>query len=226
LWEAFGGKQVLPLSRKLAAMRTTNSFAKGVMMNSKMRLSLLACALAAASIATAQTSNDASSPKDVIRSPGSVATPIMPVVVSPPPDDTGVGTAAENGNSRRALPLVRSIGSDTNASDETLSDDTMIDGAATGAVTPNSDRKAGVVDSGTKAFDNAGAETAPGTDASAAGDTTGEASDTMGNQNNKQNNELSKDENNPPGNSTTAPATRPDITRTDAGAPGASSGGK
>ncbi|HXL83247.1 MAG TPA: hypothetical protein VN989_03875 [Casimicrobiaceae bacterium] len=227
--EAFGGKQVLPLSRKLAAMRT-NSFAKGVIMNSKMRLSLLACALGAASIATAQTSNDASSPKDVIRSPGSVATPIMPVVVSPPPDDTGVGTAAENGNSRRALPLVRSIGSDTNASDETLSGDTMIDGAATGAVTPNSDGKAGVVDSGTKAFDNAGAETAPDASAvgasSGTGDTTGEAGDTMGNQNNKQNNELSKDENNQPGNSTTAPATRPDITRTDAGALGASSGGK
>ena len=199
-------------------------------MNSKMRLSLLACALGAASIATAQTSNDASSPKDVIRPPGSVTTPIMPVVVSPPPDDTGVGTAAENGNSRRALPLVRSIGSDTNASDETLSG-TMIDGAVTGAVTPNSDRKAGVVDSGTKAFDNAGAETAPGTDASAAGassgtgDTTGEASDTMGNQNNKLSNELSQDESNQPGNST-VPATRPDITQTDAGAAGASSGGK
>ena len=63
-------------------------------MKSKMRLSLLACALGAATIATAQTSNDASPP-------GSVATPIMPVEVSPPRNDT-VGTAAENGNSRQA----------------------------------------------------------------------------------------------------------------------------
>ena len=124
-------------------------------MNSTMRLSLLACALGAASIATAQTSNDASPPNDVIRLPGSVTTPTMPVVVSPPRDDAGVGTAAENGNSRRALPLVRSIGSDTNMSDETLSGDTMIDGAATGAATPDLDGKAGIVDSGTKASDNA-----------------------------------------------------------------------
>ena len=183
LREAFGSKEVPSLSKRLAAMRATKRFAKGVMMNSTMRLSLLACALGAASIATAQTSNDASPPNDVIRSPGSVNTSIMPVVVSPPPDDTGVGTAAANGNSRRALPLVRSIASATNASDETLSGDTMIDGAATGAVTPNSDGKAGVIDSSTKASDTAGAETASGTDASAAGassgtgDTTGEASD-------------------------------------------------
>jgi hypothetical protein len=209
-----------------------NSFAKGVMMNSKMRLSLLACALGAASIATAQTSNDASPPNDVIRSPGSVATPTMPVVVSPPRDDVGLGTAAANGNSRRALPLVRSIGSDTNASDETLSGDTLIDRAATGGVAPNSGGKASIVDSGTRASDNAGADTAPGTDASGAGansgtgDTTGEAGGTMGNQYNKQNNELNQDENNQPGNSTTAPVTRPDITRTDAGALGASSGSK
>ena len=116
-------------------------------MKSKMRLSLLACALGAATIATAQTSNDASPPNDVVRSLGSVATPIMPVEVSPPRDDT-VGTAAENGNSRQALPVVRSIGSDNNASDQALGD-TMIDGAATGAVvTPNSGRKAGVVSSG------------------------------------------------------------------------------
>ena len=201
-------------------------------MNSKMRLSLLACALGAASIATAQTSNDASSPNDVIRSSGSVTTPIMPVVVSPPRDDTGVGIAAENGNSRRALPVVRSIGSDSNASDETLSGDTMIDGAATGAVAPNSGGQAGIVDSGNKASDNTGAEIAPDTDANAAGahsasgDTTGEASGTMGTQYNKQNNELNQDGKNQPGNSTTVPATRPDITRTDAGALGASSGGK
>jgi hypothetical protein len=201
-------------------------------MNSTMRLSLLACALGAASIATAQTSNDASSPNDVIRSPGSVATPIMPVVVSPPPGDTGVGTAAVNGNSRRALPLVRSIASDTNASDETLSGDTVIGGAATGAVTPNSDSKAGIVDSGNKASDTAGAETAPGADADASsgnsgtGDTTGEATAKMGNQVNKQTNELNQGESNQPANSKMGPATRPDVTRTDAGALGASSDGK
>jgi len=149
------------------------------MMKSKMRLSLLACALGAATITTAQTSNDASPP-------GSVATPIMPVEVSPPRDDT-VGTAAENGNSRQALPVVRSIGSDNNASDQALGD-TMIDGAATGAVvTPNSGRKAGVVSSGTHASDSAGAQTAPGSDARAAGassgtgDVTGEATPKMGN---------------------------------------------
>ena len=153
-------------------------------MKSKMRLSLLACALGAATIATAQTSNDASPPNDVIRSPGSVATPIMPVEVSPPRDGT-VGTAAENGNSRRALPVVRSIGSDNNASDQALSGDTMIDGAATGAViAPNSDGKAGVVSSGTKASDSAGAETAPGSDASAAASNpgTGDASGRRANQ--------------------------------------------
>jgi hypothetical protein len=48
----------------------------------------------------------------------------------------------------------------------------------------------------------------------------------MGNQYNKQNNELNQDGSNQPGNSTTVPATRPDITRTDAGAMGASSADK
>ena len=201
-------------------------------MKSKMRLSLLACALGAATIATAQTSNDASPPNDVIRSPGSVATPIMPVEVSPPRDDT-VGTAAANGNSRQALPVVRSIGSDNNASDQALSGDTMIDGAATGAViAPNLDGKDGVVSSGTKPSDSAGAETAPGTDASATGanpgtgDATGEATPKMGNQDNKQPNELNQSESNQPGTPKMGPATRPDATRTDAGALGASSDGK
>jgi hypothetical protein len=164
-------------------------------MKSTMRLSLLACALGAASVATAQTANDASPPNDVIRSPGSVATPIMPVEVSPPREDsTGVGAAAENGNSRRALPLVRSIGSDTGLSNETISGDTVTGGAATSGVTSNSDGKA--VDSGSQASDNAGVETAPASEASAAGansgtgDVTGEATPKMGNQDNKQTNEL------------------------------------
>ncbi len=204
-------------------------------MKSKMRLSLLACALGAATIATAQTSNDASPPNDVIRSPGSVATPIMPVEVSPPRDDA-VGTAAENGNSRQALPVVRSIGSHNNASDQALSGDTMIgdtmiDGAATGAViAPNPDGKAGVVSRDTKASDSARAETAPGSDASAAGaklgtgDATGEATPKMGNQDNKQPNELNQGENNQPGTPKMGPSTRPDVTRTDAGVSGASDG--
>ena len=105
-------------------------------MSSKIKLSLLACAVGAASIATAQTSNDISPPNDVIRLPGSVTTPTMPVVVSPPRDDIGSGTAAGgvNGTSPHALPLVRSLGAAFNASD----DDTMMDGAATGGagVTP------------------------------------------------------------------------------------------
>jgi hypothetical protein len=45
LREAFGGKQVPPMSKKPAAMRTTSRFAKGVMMKSKMRVGLLACAV-------------------------------------------------------------------------------------------------------------------------------------------------------------------------------------
>ena len=200
-------------------------------MKSKMRLSLLACALGAATIATAQTSNDASPPNDVVRSLGSVATPIMPVEVSPPRDDT-VGTAAENGNSRQALPVVRSIGSDNNASDQALGD-TMIDGAATGAVvTPNSGRKAGVVSSGTRGSDSAGAQTAPGSDAratgasSGTGDATGEATPKMGNQDNKQPNELNQGESNQPGTPKMGPTTRPDAARISAGALGASSDGK
>jgi hypothetical protein len=232
LREAFGGKQVPPMSKKPAAMRTTNRFAKGVMMKSKMRVGLLACAVGAASIAIAQISNDVSPPNDVIRLPGSVTTPTMPVVVSPPRDDIGVATAAENGNSRRALPLVRSIGSDTDASPGTLSGDTMTDGAATAGITADSDGKAGIVDSGNKASDSAGAETAPGADANAAGanldtgDATAGASDPMGNHYHKQNHELNQGENNQPGNSTTAPATGADSTRTDPGAADAFSGGK
>jgi hypothetical protein len=200
-------------------------------MNSKMRLSLLACALGAASIASAQTSNEASPPNDGSRSPGSVTTPVMPVVVSPPRDDAGVGTAG-NRNSRRTLPVVRSLGSDTSESDQTLSGDKMIDGAATGGVAPNSGGKDGLVGSGTKASDNAGAETASGTGANAAGansgtgDSTGEAGSTMRNQYPKQSNELNQDENNQPSKSTAVPATRADITRTGADTLGDSSGEK
>jgi hypothetical protein len=42
----------------------------------------------------------------------------------------------------------------------------------------------------------------------------------------KRSDDDNQDENDQPGNSTTVPATRPDITRTDAGALGASSDGK
>jgi hypothetical protein len=58
-------------------------------MKPKMRLTLLACALGAASIATAQTVADTAPPNDVIRLPGSVTTPTMPVVVSPPETISG-----------------------------------------------------------------------------------------------------------------------------------------
>jgi hypothetical protein len=108
----------------------------------------------------------------------------------------------------------------------------MIDGAATGAVTPNSDGKTGVIESGIQPSDNAGGEAARGSDASAAGansgtgDGTDEATAKMGNQDNKQTNELHQGESNQPVNSKMGPATRPDVTRTEAGALGASSGGK
>ena len=80
--------------------------------------------------------------------------------------------------------------------------------------------------------DSAGAETAPGSDASAAsansgtGDATREATPKMGSQDNKQPNDMNQDESNQPGNSKMAPARTPDITRTDAGTLGASSDGK
>src|SRR6266571_801395 len=93
------------------------------MMKPKMRLTLLACALGAASITTAQT-NDVPPPNDIIRLPGAVTTPNMPVVVSPPRDDIGRGAIP----SGQAPPLVRSLGSESTLSDE----DTLADGAATG----------------------------------------------------------------------------------------------
>lgn len=103
-------------------------------MNPKIELTLLACALGAASVATAQTSNDIPPPNDIIRLPGNVTTPNMPVVVSPPRDDFGRGTAtgSPNGASRQALPVVRSLGSNSTQSNDAMSNDTLSDGVATG----------------------------------------------------------------------------------------------
>jgi hypothetical protein len=181
------------------------------MMKPNMRLTLLACALGAASIATAQTANDIPPPNDVIRLPGSVTTPTMPVVVSPPREDIGRGTAAGGAN---PLPVVRSLGSEATLPDE----DTLADGAATGGV--DTTKRAvptgqlGIFDSGDKPANNAGAKTETDTGAEAgANSATGETS-TMAGQNDQ------------PGNSTGIPAGTPDIARTNApaNAPGASSG--
>ena len=103
-------------------------------MKPKMRLTLLACALGAASIASAQTA-DTPPPNDVIRLPGSVTTPTMPVVVSP--------------RDGQAPPLVRSLGAGSTMSD----DDTLSDGVATGG--GETTKKAattgqGILDSGDK----------------------------------------------------------------------------
>jgi hypothetical protein len=170
------------------------------MLKPKMRLTLLACALGAASIASAQTAKDIPPPNDVIRLPGSVTTPTMPVVVSP--------------RDGLAPPLVRSLGAESTLSD----DDTLIDGAATGG--GETSKKAattggtGLFDSGDKPSDNAG--TAAGTDTGADSGTnsgTGNTSNTAG-------------QNNQSGNSTIVPAAAPDLPRSDAlaDAPGASSG--
>lgn len=105
-------------------------------MKPKMRLTLLACALGAASLASAQTAG-IPPPNDVIRLPGSVTTPTMPVVVSPPRDS-------------QAPPLVRSLGAESTMSD----DDTLSDGVATGG--GETTKKAatagqtGILDSGDK----------------------------------------------------------------------------
>ena len=179
-------------------------------MKPKMRLTLLACALGAASIATAQT-KDIPPPNDVIRLPGSVTTPTMPVVVSPLRDDIGRGASGTSGQAR---PLVRSLGSESNVS----GDDTLIDGAATGgvdttkAVAPTG--RAGIFDSGDKPSNNAG--TAAGTDTRADSGTNSGAGDTSN----------MTGRNNQPGSSTTVPAGRPGIPQTNApaNAPGASSG--
>jgi len=142
-------------------------------MNRKLKLTLIACALGAASVTSAQTSNN-TPPNDVIRLPGNVTTPTMPVVISSPRDDTGRGTAAGSVNGAGGqLPVVRSLGDSM--------DDTLSDGAATGASAPidTAARKAGVApapesvdaatssDSGSKSSDNAGTGAATGKDTSA-----------------------------------------------------------
>jgi hypothetical protein len=48
-------------------------------MNRKLRLTLIACALGAASVTSAQTSDNVPPPNDVIRLPGNMTTPTMPV---------------------------------------------------------------------------------------------------------------------------------------------------
>jgi hypothetical protein len=92
-------------------------------MNPKMKLTLLACALGAASIAPAQTTSERSQtnippPSDIIRLPGSVTTPDMPVVVSAPREDIGRGTSGTpaNGTSRQSLPVIRNLGSGSSMS--------------------------------------------------------------------------------------------------------------
>jgi hypothetical protein len=181
-------------------------------MKPKMRLTLLACALGAASIATAQTAKDIPPPNDVIRLPGSVTTPNMPVVVSPPRDDIGRGTAVGGANSasRQAPLVVRSLGSEATVSD----DDTLIDGAATGAADLTKGAaptgQAGISDSGDKPSNKAGTEMETGAD-SGTTPGTGDASNMAG-----QNNQL--------GNAPTAG--RPGIPQTHApaNAPGLSYG--
>ncbi len=176
-------------------------------MKPKMRLTLLAYALGAASIATAQTVADTPPPNDVIRLRGSVTTPTMPVVVSPPRDDIGRGASALLGQSP---PLVRSLGSESTMSN----DDTLADGAATGGADTTkraaTTGQAGIVDSGDKPTTSAG--TAAGTDTSV-NPATGDTSNTAGQADQ-------------PVNSTTVPAGRPGIPRTNApaDAPGAPSG--
>ena len=129
-------------------------------MNPKMRLTLLACVLGTASMAIAQTA-DIPPPNDVIRLPGNVTTPTMPVVVVP--------------RDGQAPPLVRSLGAESTMSD----DDTLIDGVATGG--GDTTKKAattgqtGTLDSGDKPS-NAG--NAAATDTSADSGTKSGAADT------------------------------------------------
>ncbi len=164
-------------------------------MKPTMRLTLLACAFGAASIAIAQTA-DVPPPNDVIRLPGSVTTPTMPVVVLP--------------RDGQALPLVRSLGAESTLSD----DDTLADGAATGGADTTKKAaptgQAGISDSGDKPSNNA--NPAAGTDTSVTPGT-GDTVDMAG-------------PNNQPSKSTAVPAGKPDMPRTNAPtyAPGASSG--
>ena len=161
-----------------------------------MRLTLLACGLGTASVAIAQTA-DIPPPNDVIRLPGSVTTPTMPVVVLP--------------RDGLAPPLVRSLGADSTLSD----DDTLIDGAATGG--GETSKKAattgqmGIFDSGDKPSNNAGSAAATDTSAdSGANSGTGDASNMA-------------DQNKQPDNSTIVPGGVPQ-TNAPANASGASSG--
>ena len=169
-------------------------------MKPKMRLTLLACALGAASIATSQTVKDIPPPSDVGLQ-GSVTTPIMPVVVSPP--------------SGQAPPVVRSLGSESTMSD----DNTLADGAATGGVDTTKKAattgQAGIVnsDSGDKPSNDAGVAAGTDTSADSANSGTGDTSNTVG-------------QNDQAGNSTTVPAGRPGLPgiNAPADAPTASSG--
>src|SRR2546423_5030020 len=103
---------------------------EGVTMNRKLKLTLLACALGAASVTAAETSNDVSAPNDNLLS-GTATTPTMPVVVSPPTDDTRPAAANARDAVRQRSPVVRSIGSDADSASNVLSD-----GPATGASAP------------------------------------------------------------------------------------------
>jgi hypothetical protein len=186
---------------RIAARRAADSRLRkeGVMMKPKMKLTLLACALGAASIATAQTVTDIAPPNDVIRLPGSVTAPIMPVVVSPP--------------SSQAPPVVRSLGAESTMSDE----DTLTDGAAPGGADTTkrgaTTGQPGIVDSGDKRSNNAATAAADTGVEASTNPSTGDTSNIAG-------------QNDQPGNSTTVPASRPDIPRTNApaDAAGASSG--
>ncbi len=168
-------------------------------MKPKMRLTLLAYTLGAASIATAQTVTDIPPPNDVIRLPGSVTTPTMPVVVSPPRDDIGRGA---NGTSGQAPPLVRSLGAESTMSDG----DTLVDGAATGGA--DTTKKAAttgepsIVDTGNKPSNNAGTAAAD-TSADSANSGTGDTSNRAG-------------PNDQAGNSTSVPAGKAGIPRINA----------
>lgn len=86
-------------------------------MNSALKLTVLACALAVSGGTCAQTANGSTNippPNDIIRLPGSVTSPNMPVLVEPPRDDVGskVLTAPSGGTPTPNPPVIRSLGSD------------------------------------------------------------------------------------------------------------------
>jgi hypothetical protein len=90
-------------------------------MKAKLKLGMLACALAASSIAGAQTSSQTNipPPNDIIRLPRSVTTPDMPIVVDPPREDLGRAINATPGdnNTSASKPVIRSLGSGSNGAD-------------------------------------------------------------------------------------------------------------